>query len=485
MTLSESTPLRNDNAKDRQVDNKHPNAIARKFFEREVPDLIYYEPDKVYYSRNDLGLYASVSNDELEDRFLLWSERDEIMVRTGKGLERLIPTGNLTRDALRSLRGMVPHADRDPCSIDPEVVIDSRHEIVVQNGVLDMRSGELRSSRGVFARRCVGVDYDPDADAPLIDDVLRRMLRDDDEQILAWWQWCGYVLTQRTDLQQIMMLVGEPGAGKSTVIAATIDRFLGDAIHHMDLDEFGGRFAMDSLYDRHVCCIDEGKITLRSNEQGILSKMLRISGGDRMFVEGKHVRKGWSLHSALRLMINTNQPPAFRDPSFALGRRLVALQVSDAAFDRTKADLSIGDKLKAEAPGILNRIIAGYQSIEPCGIRQPAGSASIVEDLRRAASPLTAALSEFFDDEIEVGASSDAELCGVAAVYQRYDVWATMRGVREIPTEAVFSRELLKLLRKRSIDCSTARRDGNRYRVYQGVRLRPLVMRPHHDRMTG
>ena len=98
----------------------------------------------------------------------------------------------------------------------------------VQNGTLDLRTGQLRPhAREDLLTKLAPVAYDPEALCPTWEAFLSHILAGDVELIRFVQKIIGYSLTGSTQEQCLFMLYGAGANGKSTLIQ-TVSALLGD-----------------------------------------------------------------------------------------------------------------------------------------------------------------------------------------------------------------------------------------------------------------
>jgi putative DNA primase/helicase len=121
------------------------------------------------------------------------------------------------------LRAMVTVASTEP---DIPVLVDQLDadpwKLVVGNGTLDLRTGELHASeRGDFLTRQTDVPWDADAACPTFDAFLERILPDD--EVRAFVQRAvGYSLTGLSTEHVLFICYGGGANGKSTLMEVVL-----------------------------------------------------------------------------------------------------------------------------------------------------------------------------------------------------------------------------------------------------------------------
>jgi putative DNA primase/helicase len=94
------------------------------------------------------------------------------------------------------------------------------------------------------------------------------------------------------------------------------------------------------------------------------------TGGDTISVRPLY-RNSFSFQPTHKLWLAFNHKPNIRDDSLAMWRRIRLIPFL-RTFNRQQADEKLPEKLKAEAPGILNWAVAGCLAWQQEGLEPPA-----------------------------------------------------------------------------------------------------------------
>src|SRR5262249_23526841 len=98
----------------------------------------------------------------------------------------------------------------------------------VQNGTVDLRTGELREHRrDDLITKVAPVDFDPDAECPTWVAFLNRAMAGDATLVDYLQRFVGYCLTGATTEHVLVFLYGGGANGKSTFLS-TVHAMLGD-----------------------------------------------------------------------------------------------------------------------------------------------------------------------------------------------------------------------------------------------------------------
>lgn len=217
----------------------------------------------------------------------------------------------------------------------------------------------------------------------------------DPDTVATLRQWFGYVLSGRTDLQKMLLVIGPPRSGKG-VIAHVLTRLLGgeDAIASTTLSGVGERFGLANALGKKLLLIPDARVA--SNTKMIVERLLRITGEDAVNIDRKN-RDEFSVKLDCRVMIMSNEMPSLRDASQAMAERMMPLTMMHSFVGRE--DPQLKDKLDAELGGILRWSLDGLDELRPRGARFTLSEASLRElgDVRRDMAPVRTFIEETYD----------------------------------------------------------------------------------------
>lgn len=233
-------------------------------------------------------------------------------------------------------------------------------KINLKNGILDLKSREIIPHNMEYGFRYVlPFDYDEDATCPRFDTFMKEVTcnREDLEKILL--EYMAYCLSGLDPSwgEKAMILLGEGSNGKSVfmdVLRNLAGRNTYSSLTITDMHHEAHRFQLDgALFN-----ISE-ETPSRSMLESSLFKNL-VTGGE--ISVKKLYKQPYRIKNYAKLLLACNELPPTHDTTKGMMRRLLIIPF-DATFEGTDIDRSIRKKLKAELPGILNRIIIAYHRL--------------------------------------------------------------------------------------------------------------------------
>src|SRR5215217_1967000 len=131
------------------------------------------------------------------------------------------PNKSKVADVIDAMRGIthLPESVDSPAWLNAHRPVPAGEMVACRNGLLHVGTRELlEHTPSYFNLVSVPFDYDRNSPEPKKWlEFLAQLWPDDPDSIKALQEFFGYVLSGRTDLQKIMLLVGPTRSGKSTI----------------------------------------------------------------------------------------------------------------------------------------------------------------------------------------------------------------------------------------------------------------------------
>jgi putative DNA primase/helicase len=311
--------------------------------------------------------------------------------RSGRKTKKLVA---LEMHALQSesaprIKAMVELAKSEPgVSISADSLDSSPWLFNVQNGVIDLRTGQLRThDLNDLITKLAPVNYDLAAECPRFQTFLREIFGDDNELIAFVQKFLGFCLSGDISEQTLLIFYGEGANGKSTLI---------DLILWL-MGDYAGTAPESLLTDRrqseHPTELADlcGKRLVVASETESRAKLrlqrVKCLTGDSK-IKGRRMRQDFvEFQRTHKLIIQTNNRPRITENSEAIWRR-IRLIPFNVTFNETRRDPRLLDRLKSEASGILNFLIQGFLAWRREGFCEPSAVRQANVEFREASDPL-------------------------------------------------------------------------------------------------
>lgn len=279
---------------------------------------------------------------------------------------------------------------RDPLVVLPKQIDQQHYVKACPNGVIDLRTGELRPGRpDEYILNAIVTEYDPellrkDDPCPETNRFLLSSMDGDQELVDFIWRLLGYgLITERRD-HIFTIMWGEHGRnGKDTLIKLVThvlgQTLSGDAPVEMLLQTQQVRNSSapspDVLTLRGMCIawINEAE----EGQRFALAKLKKLTGGGYITARGLHdkLQTTW-LQTHLPIMTTNELPKAKADDAAFWSRALIIkwplsfVERPEQPYERL-ADKDLNEKIGAEAKGVLARMVRGSMEYLRDGLKIP------------------------------------------------------------------------------------------------------------------
>lgn len=358
---------------------------------------------------------ANCLDDEQRHELQKWAKQSESRVRI---------------DAMIKLAQSEPGVPIGPDGLDAHLWL-----LNVQNGTLDLRTGELLSHRREdLITKLAPVVYMPGAACPTFEAFLRRIMGGNQALIEFVQRAVGYSLTSSTGERALFILHGTGANGKSTLLE-TIRALLGD---------YALRTPTKTLMTQRSDQIPNDVARLRgarfvsaseSEENQSLAESLvkDLTGGDT--ISARFMRAEWfEFRPECKIWLATNHKPVIRGTDQAIWDRIKLIsflvRIPDGEQDKT-----LVARLVAERSGILNWAAAGCLAWQRQGLGVPI-------EVKSATSSYQAEMDEIalFLEDAPLVQHTNARIV-FAELYEMYQSWAERAG-EYVLSKRAFSKRL-------------------------------------------
>lgn len=331
--------------------------------------------------------------------------------------------------------------------------------LCVPNGVIDLRTGELRPGRrDDRITMSAAVPFDPAATCPRWLRFLEEIFNSEQAVISFVHQAVGYSLTGDTTEQCLFLCYGTGANGKGTFTNTLADA-LGDYTYAMPFStvELNQRSAIPNdlaaLVGRRLVVASETTDGARLNEPRVKA----LTGCDPITARFLHA-EFFTFRPVAKFWLSVNHKPIVRDDSHGFWRRMRLIPFTQT-FDLNP---TLADELRVEAPGILAWAVRGCLAWRQQRLNPPAVVLDATCDYKRDSDPLAG----FLGEACELEAATEV---GATDLYRHYLRWAERHGLneRERLSSTAFGRKLGERFKKDT--------DARNCVIYRGLARRELA----------
>lgn len=227
------------------------------------------------------------------------------------------------------LREALAYIKNTVCLVTPEEATDYSTRLNLQNGLLDLKTLELKPHSPEFRTIIqLSVAYDPAADCSAIDTFLQTVVPLDAIPVIE--EYSGYCLIPTMRYEKCLLLHGEGGNGKGTLIDV-LETLLGPkAVSNVSFQALTeNRFATADLFGKMANMhSDIPSKTLENTAQ-----FKEVVSGDMIRAEEKN-KPAFSFKNHAKLIYSANEPPASKDNTEGFHRKLLIIPFPTKFTDR-------------------------------------------------------------------------------------------------------------------------------------------------------
>lgn len=340
--------------------------------------------------------------------------------------------------------------------IDPDQLDSDPYLFNVQNGTLDLRTGQLRQHEPAdLITKLTPVEYDIAAGCPGFDRFLERVLPAEEDRRFVQVA-LGYSMLGITTEHVLVFLLGEGANGKSTLMR-TVQAVFGEYGRQGDPELL---MAKDwSAHPTGIADLQGARLVVCSEvEQGRkLAEVVvkQLTGGDTM--KARYMRQDFfEFEPTHTIWLSTNHKPVIKGTDHAIWRR-IRLVPFGVTIPKAEQNHHLEEQLRSELQGILRWVAEGCLAYQQGGLVDTTAVLEATDGYRAEMDRI----ATFIDEECLV-----AEVAYVMAtdLYSKYQEWSKANG--EAPkSQPAFGRSLTER------GWTRVEHPKNRRKMYVGIGL--------------
>jgi putative DNA primase/helicase len=349
-------------------------------------------------------------------------------------------------------------------SAPPECFDAQLHLFNVQNGTLDLKTGELKPHNATdLLTKCAGTKFDPHATAPTWTRALETWMPD--AATRDYLQECaGLSLSGEVRDEFFNFLFGGGANGKTTFLS-TLESVSGDYYRHAKAEIFmRSKFARDgeastpgllSLQGARLLTVSE----IEGEHEMSAALVKGLTGRDPITARGNYDKRPTTFRPQFTLWMFGNEKPKIADASEGMWRRVRLIEFNQV-IPKADRDPDFAEKLEAELSGVLNWALDGLKRVQQRGLIVPEAVSVSTASYRAEQDTLSGFLADMCEQS-------------PTAFVPRTELWEAWKAYCVELGEPEGTQEVFNLkLRKQGPKDTRQYIGGRQTRVWEGLRLK-------------
>jgi len=342
--------------------------------------------------------------------------------------------------------------------------------MAVANGIINLSDGTFRQGKqSDFISMRSPVAYDPNADCPRFLQFMDEIFSNDHD-FVGYMQKClGYTISGSRKEQVFFMGYGTGQNGKNKLIEI-IAYIMGDygcsaAAKTFKKNEWDTQTNDIAGFDR------KRFIYYTETSQNSLNEELLkdLTGSEKVRARFLH-KEFFEFDPIGKIWLMFNEKPEIKDTSFGFWRRIRFIPFL-RQFTTEERDENLGEKLRAEASGILNWLIDGFRMWQEMGLNPTPG---LVNEAIEEYKEENDKLFNFVADACETGIGFEIQ---ASDLFAKYELWCNKTRVAN--SEKLNSTAFGRLISKRFSHRGGG--EGKRVKYYQGIQAKYMITEPSKE----
>ncbi len=421
-----------------------------------------------YWSR-DVMEHSLQACEDLAVRYLQEAEKIDEQIgqaaRDGnkdeyRRLEALKKSLHKRVDRLRSTRGRqntlaFAHTCEEGLGIDGSDMDMNPYLLACQNGVIDLRTGQVRQGRrDDYLSMASPVEWQGiDAECPTWENALLEIMNDKQEMVDFLQRVFGAAILGKNSENAFFVFSGQGRNGKSLVVE-TLSWILGDLAAPIPSD-----MLVDQGKNRNSSGPSPDIMSLRGlrlafaaeTDEGCrisTSRVKWLTGDDTLVGRNPHDKYNSTFPATHSLFLLTNNRPHAPADDFAFWERLYLIPFELSFVNREpqgqnerRQDRTLKTKFRQEAPGILAWIVRGCLQYQKLGLAPPPKVKDAVAEYRRDED----LLADWIEERCIMGENYETSS---TVLYADFEEWYQANVGKKVPSQRAFGRMLAKKFEK-------------------------------------
>lgn len=243
------------------------------------------------------------------------------------------------------------------------VMNDHPDLICIENGMFNTKSGDLLPhDKNYYASYMLPVNFDPKSIADcqrwklfLVESVC------DPEVIREIQKFFGYCLTRETKYERMLIMVGDGGDGKSTLLKVLKALVGAKNCTHIPMGRLEDQFYLSKLVGKLLNTFSEIEAKAMQSQE-----IKALVSGDPISASFKN-ETPFDFEPYCKLAYSTNKLPKMLDNSDGFFRKIMIVKMTRQFVKAGSADIDLNEKLLSELPGIFAWALNGLAILREDG----------------------------------------------------------------------------------------------------------------------
>lgn len=243
------------------------------------------------------------------------------------------------------------------------VMNDHPDLVCIESGMLNLDSGDMMPhDKTHFASYMLPVSFDPKniADCPRWKRFLEESVCDP-EVIREIQKFFGYCLTRETKYERMLIMVGDGGDGKSTLLKILKALVGAKNCTHIPMGRLDDQFYLSKLVGKLLNTFSEIEAKAMQSQE-----IKALVSGDPISASFKN-ETPFDFEPYCKLAYSTNKLPKMLDNSDGFFRKIMIVKMTRQFVKAGNADIDLIGQLLAELPGIFAWSLNGLASLRDDG----------------------------------------------------------------------------------------------------------------------
>lgn len=293
------------------------------------------------------------------------------------------------------------------------------------SGVVNLRTGDLQAhDKALACTQITGVPYDPTIPTPRFDRFMSEIFGGDVELAEFVLRYLGQSLTGCSPERCLQVWYGIGSNGKSTLVNLLM-HVLGDYARTLSIGVLleQGRPRSSAAASPDLAALRGVRfaagVETSEHQRWNESLIKQLTGGDKLTARFLYQREVMEFDPTWTLALATNHKPIVRgvDPAIWDRIHLVPFEVRFLDDGEPRKDPALHDTLRAEAPGILAKLVRYCIAWREQGLQPPERVLAEVQEYKDDQDTI----GEFLRDNCSIGPGLSTPR---AALWSAYSAWA-------------------------------------------------------------